>query len=211
MSMIIARHFGHPRGVLGRLVGRMMARFNADFNRWVVEQVKENRQGDVSRFVDLGPGPGVGLEAALKAFPAAQVWGVDPSPAMLAQSRRRNQKDVVSGRLALLAGDVASLGGLAPIDVVMANHVLYFWHQPAAELARLHAALGGGGTLALGYQLRHNMPKQAQANFPREGHILYDTEDAVTGLLRDAGFTSITTLMMGTSDAPEGRLAIARA
>lgn len=181
-----SRGVSHPRGPIGRIVGRMMARFNGDFNRWVVGELKEQRHDQPSRIVELGSGPGVGLEALLHSFPDARVWGVDPSAPMLAQSRRRNRVAVVAGRLTLIEGDVASLDALSPIDIVMATHVLYFWHEPAAELARLLSALGPGGTLALGYQLRHNMPKPAQVNFPKQGHLLYDSEDAVAGLLRDA-------------------------
>ncbi len=209
MSMV-AKHFAHPRGPIGRIVGRIMARFNGDFNRWVVGELQEQRHDQPSRIVELGPGPGVGLEALLHGFPDARVWGVDPSAPMLAQSRRRNRAAVVAGRLALIEGDAASLDALSPIDIVIATHVLYFWHEPAAELARVREALGSGGMLALGYQLRHNMPKPAQVNFPKHGHLLYDSEDAVAGLLRDAGFTSVRGSVKGPSDSPQGRLAIAR-
>jgi trans-aconitate methyltransferase len=210
MSMI-ASHFGRPRGLIGRLVGRVMARSNGDFNRWVVEELGKQYQGQPARIVELGPGPGVGLEAALRMFPNARLWGVDPSPEMLSQSRKRNLGDAESGRLTLLEGNVASLAELAPIDIVMANHVLYFWHHPSAELAQLHGFLRPGGLLAVGYQLRLNMPKPAQTNFPKLGHLLYDSEDAVTRLLREAGFTSVSLLMKGTPDAPGGRLALATA
>jgi quercetin dioxygenase-like cupin family protein len=42
---MLARHFGRPRGLLGRLVGRLMARFNGDFNRWVVEELGQECKG----------------------------------------------------------------------------------------------------------------------------------------------------------------------
>ena len=80
---------------------------------------------------------------------------------MLSLSRKRNLKHVVTGRLTLARGDFASLAPLAPIDIVMAIHVLYFWHQPATELPQLHAALRPGGALALGFQLRQHMPRVA--------------------------------------------------
>ena len=55
---MIASHFGRPRGLIGRLVGRIMARSNGDFNRWVVEQLAKNSPDQPARIVELGPGPG---------------------------------------------------------------------------------------------------------------------------------------------------------
>jgi SAM-dependent methyltransferase len=208
---VFARQFGRPRGLLGRLAGRAMARGNADFNRWAVHAIGGRSGNDLKRVVELGPGPGIGLEETLRSFPGARVWGVDLSRPMLAQSRGRNLEAVGSGRLVLLEGDVASLQELAPIDLVLAMHVLYFWHQPSAELAQLHRVLRPGGLLALGYQLRADMPRVARTGFPREGHVLYDGDAAVSVLLDEAGFEAVTILVKGPSDAPEGRLALATA
>ncbi len=208
---VMARQFGHPRGLLGRVIGRGMARRNADFNRWLVHEINGLDLRDIVRVVELGPGPGVGLQEALRAFPQARFWAVDHSPAMLSQSRRRNHAEVSAGRLVVIEGDTASLQGLAPVDLVVASHVLYFWHRPVQDLTRIHGALRPGGWLALGYQLGPNMPRQAQRNFPREGHVLYDSDDQVAALLDEAGFKDVRFVVKGPSEAPEGRLALAEA
>lgn len=207
----IARQFGRPRGLLGDLIGRVMARSNAPFSAWSVDQISRLPFGDLNRVVELGPGPGIALAHMLTTFPEAQVWGIDISPEMLAQSRRHNVDAIQAGRLTLLQGDVATLSGLAPVDLVYAAHVLYFWHLPAQELARIRAALRPAGSLVLGYQLRQNMPALAQLSFPEEGNILYDNDDQVAALLDAAGFSEISFLVKGPEDVPEGRLAIARA
>jgi SAM-dependent methyltransferase len=98
---------------------------------------------------------------------------------------------------------------LAPIDLVLAVHVLYFWHQPATELAQLHRVLRPGGLLALGYQLKQNMPPMSQRNFPKEGHLLYESDDQLSVLLDAAGFTNVRFVVKGGSEAPAGRLALA--
>jgi trans-aconitate methyltransferase len=98
---IIARQFGHPHGLLGRLTGMVMARANGGFSRWVIHQVAEFYADGARRIAELGPGPGIGLQAALQQFPQAHVWGIDPSPSMLSQSRRRNLAEVRAGRLTL--------------------------------------------------------------------------------------------------------------
>jgi len=208
---VIASQFGRPHGLLGRLAGRLMARGNADFNRWVAGEVSALGLQGVERVVEIGPGPGICLQETLRAFPAARVWGVDPSLEMLSQARRRNAAEIRSGRLVMVEGDVGSLAALAPVDLVIACHVLYFWHQPGKELALIRRALRAGGRLALGYQLRRNMPAVSQRNFPREGHVLYDADDQVSVLLASAGFKDAGILVKGPSEAPEGQLAIAEA
>ncbi len=188
-----------------------MARGNAKLSRWVVEQATAHHDDVVRRVAELGPGPGVGLEALLAQFPEAQVWGVDLSSVMLSQSRKRNQAAVTAGRLTLLEGGVSALSASAPADIVMANHVLYFWQDPAAEMAQIRGFLRPGGLLALGYQLRENMPAMAQRRFPAAGHRLYDADDDVTRLAVAAGFGSVTHLVKGSAEAPEGRVMLATA
>ena len=165
----------------------------------------------VVRVAELGPGPGVGLEALLARFPAAHVWGVDLSPVMLAQSRRRNRTAVSSGRLTLLEGDVSALGVSRPVDLVMANHVLYFWPDPVTELAGIRELMAVGGLVAIGYQLRQDMPTMAQKRFPAAGHRLYDTAADVSRLAAEAGFGSVTQAVKGPAEAPEGRVMLATA
>ncbi|MGN6252915.1 MAG: class I SAM-dependent methyltransferase [Marmoricola sp.] len=208
--MGLAQQFGHPSGVVGAVVGRGMAKGNAALSRWVVDRIVAHH-GTAARVAEIGPGPGVGLEALLGAFPDAHVWGIDLSTLMLSQSRRRNRAAVDAGRLTLLEGGVASVSACAPADVVMANHVLYFWQEPVAELTDLRSFLRPGGLLALGYQLRENMPALAQRRFPAAGHRLYETEADVTGVVVAAGFTAVAHEVKGPAAAPEGRVVLATA
>jgi len=208
---VIARQFARPRGLLGKLIGRGMARGNAELSRWVVQQVGEHAIGDTARIAEIGPGPGIGLRETLRRFPDARVWGIDLSPEMLAQSRKRNLAEVRDGRLILVQGDIARLADLAPLDIVIANHVLYFWHRPADELAAIRACLRDGGLLALGYQLKQNMPPLAQKHFPQQGHVLYESDEDLERLLRSAGFSAVSNRTKGQPGAPQGRVALAYA
>jgi trans-aconitate methyltransferase len=188
-----------------------MARGNAELSRWVVQQAAAHHPSAVERVAEVGPGPGVGLEALLAQFPDAQVWGVDISAVMLSQSRKRNRAAVNAGRLTLLEGAVPALGASQPADIVMANHVLYFWREPAAEMAQVRSYLRPGGLLALGYQLRQNMPAMAQRRFPPAGHRLYESDDDVGSVAIAAGFGSVTHVVKGPAEAPEGRVMLATA
>jgi trans-aconitate methyltransferase len=209
--MGLAQQFGHPSGLLGALVGRGMAKGNAGLSRWVVQLAAAHHRGAVSRVAELGPGPGVGLEALLAQFAEAQVWGVDVSSVMLSQSRKRNQSAVASGRLTLLEGGASALRASEPVDLVMANHVVYFWQDPADEMAQIRGFMQPGGLFALGYQLKQNMPTMAQRRFPAAGHRLFEADGELTGLAMSAGFESVTHFVKGSAEAPQGRLMLASA
>jgi len=209
--MGLAHQFGHPRGLLGALVGRVMAKGNAELSRWVVQQAGDHLDGPAQRVAELGPGPGIGLQALLVQFEQAHVWGVDRSSVMLAHSRKRNSSAIAAGRLTLVEGGTSALEASRPADLVMANHVIYFWRDPVAELTLIRGFLRPGGLVALGYQLRQHMPAQAQKRFPPAGHRLYETDDELTRFATAAGFTAITHEVKGSTDSPDGRVALATA
>ena len=106
---MITRNLGHPRGIVGRITGRLMSRGNDCLNEWVVDRLAERHTSGIRRIVEIGPGPGVGLGYLLEAFPAAQVWGIDHSAVMVRQARRSNSDAVRSGRLMVMRGDSDAL------------------------------------------------------------------------------------------------------
>lgn len=205
---IVGRQFGRPSGLVGGLVGRLMARGNAPFNTALVERLHELHP-DRTRIVEVGCGPGIGLSALVAAYPEARILGIDLSPRMIAQSRARTAQAVRSGRLELRRGGVRDV--VEPADLLLAVHVVYFWHDPAEVLDHLRALLAGGGVLALGYRCRRDMPPPARRDFPREGHRLYDTAEDVSALLTAAGFDEVHNDLITGGDAPLGWLTTGRA
>ncbi len=59
-----------------------------------------------------------------------------PSAVAVSQATRRNRDAVRSGRLELVEGDAAALRRFTPVDLVVAVHVLYFWHDPQPQCGR---------------------------------------------------------------------------
>lgn len=206
---IIGKQFGAPSGALGRVAALFVARNNADFNRAVVDEISAH----VSKpavVAELGYGPGVGLAALLEAFPEAMVLGADPSAAVMGQAMTRNRAAVRSGRLRLLEGDARELQPYAPVDLVVAVHVLYFWHDPVDALVEIRDLLTSGGHVAIGYQLKQHMPRPAQRDFPREGHVLYESDDDVKDVLNRAGIQPQKAAVVGPASSPSGRIMLGR-
>lgn len=212
LRLAIAQQFGNPRGVLGRVVGRAMARGNGGFNSWVYAEIRRRLEpGAVSRVLELGHGPGVGLELLLAAYPEASVHGLEQSEAMIAQAGRRNRAAIDAGRLRLELGDATDAPRLGPFDLISAVHVIYFWPDPVPPLTALREALTPGGTLAIGMLLRGDMPSGARKNFPKLATRLYETEDDVRAQLAAAGLPDVDVAVKPDAPGRYGLLVLARA
>ena len=95
------------------------------------------------RVVDLGCGPGNSTELLAQRFPAAEVLGVDNSPAMLDSAR---------ARLPGCRFEQADIAGWAPAaapNLIYANASLQWVGDHATLLPRLLALLAPGGVLAV--------------------------------------------------------------
>jgi ubiquinone/menaquinone biosynthesis C-methylase UbiE len=137
--------FGKPRGLLGRIGGRLMARGNADTERHLVE-LADLKQDDA--VLVLGPGAGVGLQAA--AVRSGQVVGVDPSELMLAACRQRCADLISTGRVQLVLGDAENTGQPdASVDVVLSVNNVMLWPDWRAGFAELRRVLRPGGRMLL--------------------------------------------------------------
>ena len=85
----LIENFGHPRGLLGRLAGWIMAKkkSNTARGRWAIAELAPKPD---ARVLEIGYGPGLGLADMSRRVSEGTVIGVDISDLMLAQAGRRN-------------------------------------------------------------------------------------------------------------------------
>lgn len=145
MTDLLDRAFGHPRGVLGRLGGLVMAHGNAATELQVVDVAGLQPAETV---LVVGPGPGVGLQAAAER--AALAVGVDPSEDMLHASVDRCAELVHNGKVRVRVGTAADTGlDAASVDVVLSVNNVQLWDDRGAGFAELARVLRPGGRLVL--------------------------------------------------------------
>ncbi len=97
------------------------------------------------RVLDVGCGTGVLLERILDRCPDSRVSGVDLSPAMVAQARRR-----LPQRVTLEVADAEALPFPAhSFDLAMSVSSFHFWPAPRRALAELRRVLRPGGRLVI--------------------------------------------------------------
>ena len=72
----LIRMFGRPTGTLGKLGGMIMARTNAASARCVISLLEVQ---PTDKVLEVGFGPGVGIQLLANSAPAGRVAGVDCS------------------------------------------------------------------------------------------------------------------------------------
>jgi arsenite methyltransferase len=139
--------FGHPRGLLGRLGGAIMARGNAEQERWAVDHAGLRRGRDA---LVVGHGPGVGVAMAAAAVtPGGHVVAVDPSPTMHEMAAARCSAEIEAGVVELRAGTAEDTGCAdSSVDSVVSVNNVMLWDRPAG-FRELHRVLRPGGRLII--------------------------------------------------------------
>ena len=151
MNYIVSQ-FGNPRGLIGRLVGMIMAYENRERNAWAVSLLNVQ---EADRVLEIGFGPGWAIERLATLATAGFVAGVDHSETMVQVATERNITAVRQGRLELKRGSALALPyeGEAFTKVLAVNS-LHHWPDPLAGLDEAWRVLMPGGVLVIVEQPR---------------------------------------------------------
>lgn len=177
----LARQAARPSGVLGWLLGRVMAVETAEANRLALELLKPSR---TDRVLEIGFGHGATIERLSRIVDEGVIAGIDVSHAMLRLASRRNCAAIARGGVQLSVGSAEQLPHRnAEFDRVLSVHTLYFWPQPERAFAEIRRVLRPSGRFVLAWR----DDPESRRTFPAAVYRFHD-EEAITGMLRKAGF-----------------------
>jgi ubiquinone/menaquinone biosynthesis C-methylase UbiE len=169
---IMENMFCAPKGTLGRLGGQLMSQDHW-LPAWVLDLLEINPSDSV---LEVGSGPGVGLELAAARAHEGRVMGVDPSETMLEMARRRNHALIEAERVELRPGSAEKLPFEdATFDKAMTMNSLHLWPDPVAGLKEVRRTLRSGGRIAVAIT-----------------RFSYASSDKWKSYLNDAGFTDVS-------------------
>lgn len=164
------------------------------------------------RLADLGCGQGWSTIAVARAFPRAEVWGVDSDPASIAEARAAGAEHGVSVRFE--CADASTLAAGGPFDIVTLLEALHDLARPVEVMAAARAALAADGVLLVadeavaptftapgdelermmyGGSITHCLPA-AMAEQPSAAIGTVIREGTVRDLARQAGFSGVDVL-----------------
>jgi ubiquinone/menaquinone biosynthesis C-methylase UbiE len=181
---ILMRLFGRPQGSLGRLGGIIMARTNRKVATWAIGLLGVR---PTDRVLEVGFGPGVGIELLAKSASSGRVAGVDSSKEMVTQATARNARAIQAGRVDLRKGSVEQLPfGDATFDHVLAVNSMQVWPDAVAGLREIRRVMKPGGKIALAFTRYAGQPKsgltEALAAAGFSGGRVAETDDGFCAL-----------------------------
>jgi ubiquinone/menaquinone biosynthesis C-methylase UbiE len=172
---ILLRTFGRPKGILGRLGGIIMARTNQKCAAWVIDLLDIQPHDSV---LEVGFGPGAGIQLLARSASAGYVAGVDYSEEMVEQATARNVKAIESGRVDLRHGSVERLPFEDnAFDKALAINSMQVWPDAVAGLREMRRVIKTGGRIALGFtpysgQPNSGLPEMLTATAFTEAHVV---------------------------------------
>jgi ubiquinone/menaquinone biosynthesis C-methylase UbiE len=147
LNRLFAEQWGRPRGLLGRFAGRWMAQHNSFEAGWTVSLLDIQPEDHV---LEIGFGPGIGIQLVSEKAVRGLTAGVDISSTMVHAARRRNAAGIRAGRVDLKSGDVHALPYEdRSFDKALGIHCVYFWPKLSECLKELYRVLKPGGVLAI--------------------------------------------------------------
>jgi ubiquinone/menaquinone biosynthesis C-methylase UbiE len=197
----IARQSSRPRGLIGRLLGHVMAIETAS------EALGSLALQASDHLLEVGFGHGRTIRLAAAQVPRGFVAGVDVSEDMVRMAQRRCLALAGKGLVELMVGDSRRLPYPdTSFDKVLCVHTIYFWEEPIKDLGEMFRVLRPGGRLVLGFRAKPD--KGSISDFPETVYSFYSI-DEVSTLLVSAGFEKSSVRNTGTSSG-EMFLAVAR-
>ena len=179
----VARQSACPSGLLGRLIGRIMAHETAGANRLALELLDLDPTDHV---LEVGFGHGATIARAAAAVSGGFVAGVDPSAEMCRMAARRNRRAVAEGRVEVHQASVEALPYPSQaFEKILTVNTLYFWRDLGASFREMARVLNAGGRLVVG----HRTDRGAERDFPPPIYR-FPTDDQVGDALRNAGLLS---------------------
>jgi ubiquinone/menaquinone biosynthesis C-methylase UbiE len=113
------------------------------------------------RVLEIGFGPGVGIELLASLLSSGRVAGVDDSEEMVEQARVRNAEAIKTGRVELRRGSVETLPfEHETFDKALAINSMQVWLDAVAGLREIRRVMKPGGRVALGFTHHSGQPKE---------------------------------------------------
>ncbi|HVB22429.1 MAG TPA: class I SAM-dependent methyltransferase [Ktedonobacteraceae bacterium] len=141
-ATLLAGQYGHPKGIVGRMLGEQMVRQHMSETNWTISLLDIKPEDQV---LELGFGAGRAIELVAAQANSGHVAGIDHSQEMVRAASHRNASAIKAGQVTLYHGDVTTLPFADhQFDKIFSIQTLYFWSDSPRILAEIFRVLKPG-------------------------------------------------------------------
>lgn len=181
----LAKHLANPQGAVGLAVTAGLNKSNASLYTAALAKLAVQEE---NRILEIGFGNGHEISRLLSCAPGLVYTGVDVSETMVAEAASRNAVKIGNGQVTLRHASSSALPfSSGSFDKALALNTIYFWDNPAVDLAEIKRVLRDGGRLVLGAIAPWSTKNREHFRF---GFRFYDAEQ-LTALCTQAGFSAV--------------------
>ncbi len=176
----IATQFKKPSGLFGIFSANIMIKGNKAKYENIIKNL-DLQSGD--KVLEIGYGPGVGINMIAGICPSCIIHGIDFSRLMYRRARKYNKQHVDNGTMLLQYGDFLKTNIVSnEYDKIFCLNVVYFWNELKEPFKKVLSLLKTGGAFYI-----YMATKDYLKNAPDDVFNKYSIEQLVDAL-KSAGF-----------------------
>ncbi len=175
-----------PSGFFGKIVSAMMIKWNRNRYEILINDLKIQPN---DKLLEIGYGPGLGINLISKEHKSCQVYGIDFSELMYLKATKRNKQFVDSNRVKLMFGDFLETEiGIKEFDKVFCLNVIYFWDNLQKPFEKVSSLLKNDGLFYIYMDSKEDL---AKVSFADDDIFNKYTIEQVVDALKLFGFREI--------------------
>jgi cyclopropane fatty-acyl-phospholipid synthase-like methyltransferase len=186
LKTFIASQFKKPSGLFGIFSSNIMIKGNKDKYEKLINELSL-QPGD--KLLEIGYGPGTGINMIARACPSCTVHGIDFSKLMYKRAAKFNKQYIDNNSMVLHYGDFLKtpVAG-SDYDKIYCLNVIYFWDQLQEPFQKVLSLLKFSGAFYIFMADRAMLKKAPDTVFNK-----YAAEQVIDAL-RSSGFRNVSCL-----------------
>ena len=182
LNSYIAKQFGNPAGLSGRMVALVMNHQNRPLYD---ETIRLLSLSDSERVLDIGCGNGYVLHLLARQYDSVFV-GIDISKSMIKAASRRNHAFVRNGKMTLAHQDASAMSfAEGSFDKAYTINTVYFWDDLKNMMTEIRRVLKPGGLFVNAFYSNETLSRLPHTQFGYERYSLEQLTDSGVSM----GFT----------------------
>jgi ubiquinone/menaquinone biosynthesis C-methylase UbiE len=184
----LASQSRRPKGVIGKLMGKLMNKINAQMNEKTIQLLGIDEDDYV---LEIGFGNGKYIAEIIEKVKGTHVFGLDFSDAMVKTASKLNKNSIEQGRVQIAQGEVEKIPfNDRMFDKIFTVNTIYFWSDPILGLQEIKRVLKPGGRLVITFRSKDIMSQRTSDEYD---FSLYTPEvEEVETLLKETGYSNIS-------------------